>query len=415
MGRSVIVIGGGASGMTAAIFAARAGASVTIVEHGEKLGKKILSTGNGRCNLTNLHMDAGCFRSDNAGFAAAALKLFGAGDALEFFDGLGLVVKDKNGYVYPRSEQASAVRELLVMETERLGIRAELNIQVRRILCGKTGRGTGFCVETDRGTCASDCLILAAGGKAASFTGSDGSGYALAESLGHRIIQPLPALVQLRCGERVYKSLAGVRTDGRVRLLVNGKTAAEDSGEIQLTDYGISGIPVFQVSRFASVGLAAGQPVEASLDFCPEMEFSAVEERILTRGRQLKKMPAAVCGDLLNGWFNKKMIPVLLERAGIGAFVPAGELKRGQARALTAVIKDWKTKITAVNSFDSAQVCRGGADTRQVNPETMESRRVRGLYFAGEILDVDGICGGYNLQWAWTSGALAGKNAGGNR
>ena len=413
MKKQILVIGGGASGMTAAIFAARAGASVTILEHGPRLGKKILSTGNGRCNLTNLHMGAEYFRGGEggraaAGFVSQALVRFGGPVTRAFFGGLGLVTKDKNGYVYPRSEQASAVLDLLLTEVRRLGIRVVTDCGPETILA-RPGTA-GFNVKTPDGSFACDRLILAAGSKAAPVTGSDGSGYALAGALGYRIVKPLPALVQLRCREKYYKRLQGIRTDGAVTLKVDGKEAARDAGEIQLTDYGISGIPVFQVSRFAAVALDQGRRVEAVLDLCPEFSFGEVCGMLEERSQR----DGLTCGEMLNGWFNKKLIPVLLTQAGIAPEFAARSLKPAQIKSLASWIKGWTTQVLAVNPFANAQVCCGGVDVRQVHPRTMEGRLHRGLYFAGELLDVDGICGGYNLQWAWTSGALAGMNAGGN-
>ena len=193
-------------------------------------------------------------------------------------------------------------------------------------------------------------------------------------------------------------------------LKVDGKEAARDAGEIQLTDYGISGIPVFQVSRFAAVALDQGRRVEAVLDLCPEFSFGEVCGMLEERSQR----DGLTCGEMLNGWFNKKLIPVLLTQAGIAPELAARSLKPAQIKLLASWIKGWTTQVLAVNPFANAQVCCGGVDVRQVHPRTMEGRLHRGLYFAGELLDVDGICGGYNLQWAWTSGALAGMNAGGN-
>ncbi|MFQ7181397.1 MAG: aminoacetone oxidase family FAD-binding enzyme [Hungatella sp.] len=251
--------------------------------------------------------------------------------------------------------------------------------------------------------------MLAAGSKAAPGTGSDGSGYKLAESLGHSVIEPLPALVQLKCRETWYKQFAGVRTEASVTLYSDGKAVASDRGELQFTDYGISGIPVFQISRFAARALRDGKKVTARLDLLPVMEKQELFQFLTKRVKRLGYRPGE---EFLNGVLNKKLHQVLLKESGIPAGRRTREITEKQLGVLTDRIKGLETTVTAVNPFEQAQICCGGVDTREVNPCTMESKLVSQLFLAGEILDVDGICGGYNLQWAWSSGILAGRNAG---
>lgn len=423
--RQVVIIGGGASGMAAAIAAARQGARVTVLEHKDTLGKKILSTGNGRCNLTNLYQDPGCYRCSQPGFVQQVTGHFPVADTLKFFEGLGILTRDRNGYVYPFSEQASAVLDALVLELKALGVRVETGCSVR-----KTGRqepfrkpeqaerrepsrnpaAGGFRVETDRGCFRADALVLAAGSKAAPATGSDGSGYELAERLGHRIIPPLPALVQLHCAGKIFKQVAGVRCQAQVTVRADGKALAEDTGELQLTDYGISGIPTFQVSRFASRALEQGKKVEAVVDFFPSWDKRELEGWMDARRKQF---PYRKAGELMNGVLHKKLSAGLLREAGITLDRQVEEIPEGSWRRFDGSLKAFRVTVTKTSSFDKAQVCCGGIDTREVNGNTMESRLVPGLYLAGEILDVDGICGGYNLQWAWSSGYVAGRHAGG--
>lgn len=405
-----IIIGGGAAGLMAAITAAENGAGVTILEHMPRVGKKILSTGNGKCNLTNLDMRPDCYRCGTADFPMTAIGRFSVADTVSFFRRLGVVVTDRNGYVYPASGQAQTVLDALREKAESLEIRIVTECRPETV----ERDGTGFCVRTSCGAFQGDFLILAAGSKAAPATGSDGSGYDLAASLGHKIVKPLPALVQLKCRGDFFRSIAGVRTEAEVSLYTAGKHGelgdllASDRGELQLTDYGISGIPVFQVSRYASEALDRKKRVLAVLDFFPSLKdeelFSLLkEQRMYLSDRKAE--------GFLNGIFHKKLAALFLKTAGIRGEEMAGRLSDKKLLAAAELIKRTVVEVTAANSFDKAQVCMGGVRVKDVDPCTMESRLVPGLYFAGEILDVDGICGGYNLQWAWSSGYAAGASA----
>ncbi len=416
--RRVIVIGAGASGMTAAIHAAKAGASVTVLEHMDRAGRKILATGNGRCNFSNRDQRPEYYRCGQKDFPWKVISRFPEPETERFFEGLGILIKDRNGYLYPNSDQASSILGALFTELERREVRVRLNCHAEKA----EKQGGEFVISAGQGIFRADALVLAAGSKAAPKTGSDGSGYELVRAFGHYVIPPLPALVQLRCAEKDYKQLGGIRTDARVRLFAEkgkgvaekGKDVllAEDRGELQLTEYGISGIPVFQVSRYASVALREGLRVRAEIDFLPDLSLEETEEMLRSR---LRAMSDTVCARWTNGLLNGKLCAVLLKRAGIPPERKAGDVPERSWRAFLKQLKAFETRVTGTNPFDRAQVCCGGVDTREVNPETLESRRTPGLYFAGEILDVDGICGGYNLQWAWSSGAVAGSAAGRDR
>ena len=436
MKRKIIIIGGGASGLVAAICGAREGAGVTIVEHMDRVGKKILSTGNGRCNMTNLDMRPECYRCGQPAFPMKVLEGFTVEQTLEFFRELGIETRSRGGYIYPASDQASAVLDVLRREVERLGVVVLTGCEVREVSAvdgfrpdgaekrkagdcrpggvGKNGgEGCGptaphFVVKTSQGDLTADAVILAAGSKAAPNTGSDGSGYELAKGLGHKVIRPLPALVQLRCQGRHYKQLAGIRTEAHLSLYADGSLLAEDTGELQLTDYGLSGIPTFQISRFAARALDAGQKVTVRVDFLPSWPEHEAFERLRERAARLGYKTAE---EMMVGLLNRKLAAVLLQAAGIDPAQPAGGLRNKQLSRLLEQLKSYQALVMSVNPFANAQVCCGGVDTRQVDPATMESRCRPGLYLAGEILDVDGICGGYNLQFAWSSGAVAGRNA----
>ncbi|MBA4698774.1 MAG: NAD(P)/FAD-dependent oxidoreductase [Ruminococcus sp.] len=404
--KKIAVIGGGASGLMAAVAAAQEGAQVCIFEHKDRIGKKLLSTGNGRCNFTNMSQEPIFYHSENTLFPWGIIKKFGVQQTVAFFLKLGIYSKNRNGYLYPQSDQASAVLDVLRMEVKRLGIQVKTDAKCKAIRPG----GDGFVIDTEAGEFSAEKVILAAGSKAAPVSGSDGSGYLLAQKLGHRMIPVLPSLVQLKCKENFYKGIAGVRVEGRVSLYVDGECQAKDQGEIQITNYGISGIPVFQISRYAAIGLYENRQVTAVLNFLPdftEEQFLAfLKNRIETRPRKTTE-------EFLTGLFHKKLSDLWVKLAHLERTKVMEDYTDEEIERLAHLIQNFSTEITGTNSFDQAQVCRGGIDTKEVCPNTLESLLAPGLYFAGEILDVDGICGGYNLQWAWSSGYTAGKEAAG--
>ena len=402
--KQVIIIGGGASGMVAAIVVAREGAAVTLIEQKERLGKKILSTGNGRCNFTKAHMTEDCFHGDDKTVVKHVLSQFTHEDTLRFFSDLGVLYKERQGYFYPVSDQATTISDVLIMEIERLEVSVftgEKVVDVRK-------NNSEFLVKTTNQKFVGDTVILATGGKAAPALGSDGSGYDMARSFGHHLSPVVPALVQLHAKSSVFKKVAGVRTQAKVTLYVNGQNVAEDTGELQLTDYGISGIPVFQVSRYAAKGLYSKQEVTAEIDFLPEMTEEQFSDFFAMRMHTQGRKKAA---DFLVGIFHQKLSSMFLSIAKISPDVPMNEVDDKQLHILRQLCKHFKVDICKTNDFAQAQICAGGVKTNEINSNTLESLRVNGLYITGELLDVDGICGGYNLQWAWATGYIAGKNA----
>ena len=404
--RTVAVIGGGASGMMAAVTAASEGARVILLEHKDRIGKKILSTGNGRCNFTNIHQEPICYHSEDPMFPWEVVEKFNAQTVISFFLQLGVYSKNRNGYIYPNSDQASAVLDAFRMELDRLKVEIRTGVECREIRPGKKG----FTILTDQEPVRADRVILCAGSKAAPTTGSDGSGYDLAKKLGHRILPVLPALTALKCEEKFFKSIAGVRANGSVSIWSGDECIAKDTGEIQLTDYGISGIPVFQVSRYASKLLYEKKETDAVLDFMPD--FTKEQTNAFLRARA-KTRPDKSAEMFLIGLFHKKLCDLWIRLSEIPRQRKAGELTEDEIARLTSLIKEFSVRVRETNPYDKAQVCCGGVDTREVNPETLESVYVPGVYFAGEILDVDGMCGGYNLTFAWASGYVAGKAASG--
>ncbi len=404
--RKIVVIGGGASGMTAAIAAKTENpkAEVRILEHKDITGKKLLSTGNGRCNFTNAFMKGQCFFSDAPDNIERVLQKFGTRNTLCFFEDLGIMSKSRNGYYYPQSDQASAVLRVFQMRLKTLGVLVDTNIHVR----GIRKSGSGFLIMSDEKTYEADRIILACGGKAFAVSGSDGSGYGLAKSLGHTMTPVVPALVQLKVKDHPLAKASGVRTDARVCAYESGHFAAEDTGELQITGYGISGIPVFQISRHVAKALYRGNKAQVRIDFLPFMtgkEFSCFLEK-RKAGRETFTM-----SEFLTGIFNQKLIPCLLKSAGIWEDTKVQRAGKALWDRLIDTCKSLTLGITDTNGFDNAQVCAGGIRLDEINADSMESLCCKHVYLAGEMLDVDGICGGYNLQWAWASGYLAGRNA----
>ncbi|MBQ4529871.1 MAG: NAD(P)/FAD-dependent oxidoreductase [Lachnospiraceae bacterium] len=411
MMKQIIIIGAGAAGLTAAVYAARSGADVRILEHTDKAGKKILSTGNGKCNITNRFQEISCYRGNDSSFPQKVLEQFDENDTINFMESLGILCKEKNGYVYPRSEQASTVREGLMMECKRLGVIIEYEVEVQEI--HKKEDAFELTAKTRRGNQIYQCdkVILAAGSKAMPKSGSNGSGYELAKSLGLKIIKPLPALVQLKCEEGIYKEAAGVRCGANVKLMVNGELVAEEEGELQITNYGLSGIVVMQVSRFAVKALDGRKQVTAVIDFFSEMKREELYQKLF---RMIEKFPEKTIEDILAGFINRKLAGALLKEMGIRKDRIASKCDESYIQGIIKCLKGYQTEVIGSNTFAEAQVCQGGVATKEINPLTMESKKYPGLYFAGEILDVDGTCGGYNLQFAWSTGAIAGTKAGEN-
>lgn len=409
MQQRIAIIGGGASGMIAAIAAAEAGAEVTIFEH-LKPGKKILSTGNGKCNLTNLDLKISDYNTGYPPRLESCLERFGLESTLAFFKSIGLMLRDKNGYVYPYSEQATVVLQVLLNRISRLEIETITKhvCHVGPVSNAKPGKKVWLETE-DRNKRYFDAIIIACGSKAAPKTGSDGSGYTLAKELGHKLKPVLPSLVQLRCKDPFCKELAGIRTQVYIYIFDENKEIATEEGELQLTDYGISGIPVFQLSGLVNRYLYEHKNVTlmASIDFLPDMPFNELENFIK---EHLKTAPNMKVNELFCGTLNQKLCKVILKRAGVKEDMKVNGLSSQKLEEILNLFKKFNFEIAGSNGYEQAQVCCGGVDLDEVN-DNLESIFVPNIFFAGEILDVDGRCGGYNLQWAWTSGYIAGLSA----
>lgn len=400
----IIIIGGGASGMMAAISAARQGADVTILEHMDRIGKKILSTGNGKCNYTNRKQGLRFYRGENPAFVLPALEQFGFEATIAFFKGLGIVPKERDGYFYPASGQASSVLDVLRMELRRLNVKVQTNCSVSSVRTS----GKRFEIKAGRELFLADKCIFACGGKAFPKSGSDGSAFCHIQKLGHTFVDVVPALVQMKAKQSFFKSLAGIRTDAVIRLFVDRTEVSKDRGELQFTKEGISGIPAFQVSRYAARAFAKKKKVRASLDLAPDFTKEELKRELEERFFRQDQKTAE---EALIGFFPKKLIPILLKENGISLHEASAVVSADKAEGLSRYLKHMPLDLTETEGFDKAQACAGGVSTAEIHADTMESDVLSGIYFAGEVIDVDGMCGGYNLQWAWSSGYAAGTHA----
>ena len=387
MKKRIVIIGGGASGLMAAIQAARGGASVTLLERNEKPGKKLLATGNGRCNLTNLLQKESCYHGDQREFAWKVIGGFPADRTIAFFSSLGIYTKNRDGWIYPNSDQAASVLQVLLMEASSLKVKMKTREAVRSV----KKVGCTFLTETETWKYESDAVIVACGSPASSIEGASDTACAIAESFGHTVIPFRPALVPLRGQGSWFSKWAGVRISASATLILAGADARTETGEIQLTDYGISGIPVFQLSRFAVRALDEGCSVLVRLDFLPGYERENLHTYLEWRREQC---PYKTLQQSLIGLVPDRLIPLV---ASAEADIPQ----------TVSFLKGFPVGIRGAASLAQAQVCSGGISTAELT-EHLESMKIPGLYFVGEAVDVDGSCGGYNLQWAWSSGAAAG-------
>lgn len=405
-----IVIGGGAAGMTAAITAAREHASVLLLEHTQRLGSKILSTGNGKCNFTNLNMGKEMYQNQDQQFVETVINEFGVTETLDFFQNIGIFHKQKNGYVYPHSETAASLQDALRMEVEHLKVAVRTECKIESVEVKSQSGSTSYQVKTDQGVFCGLTVILCTGSKAAPRTGSDGSGYTIAKHLGHRIRKPLPALVQLTSPDKICKAMAGVRSTGNVQLYLDGSCVSSDLGEIQYTDYGISGIPVFQISRFAVSGVDRKQKAHVMIDMLPDYSEDQLEQDVR---RRYTYDGSKTVEQFFSGLLNKKLVQGICKRLGISCNEEVKNMSMKDILHICNNMKEFMLKIDGSKTFDQAQVCQGGVELKEIDPQTMQSRIQAGFFFAGEVVDVDGKCGGYNLQWAWSSAVVAGRSAAG--
>ncbi|MCR5356459.1 MAG: aminoacetone oxidase family FAD-binding enzyme [Lachnospiraceae bacterium] len=429
----VIIIGAGPAGLMAAISAAREGAFVTVLEQKDKPLKKLYATGNGRCNFSNIYMDDKVYRGGDPEFALKIVDHYDRDDLLLFFHELGMMTKHIGDYIYPYNEQARSVADALLLECRRLGVKIcceervvditykpENEDEVSSDVYSEPADEVRFEVKTVGRIYGCRKLILAVGGKASPAHGSDGNLNGVIKDLGHTIVKQYPALVPLMHTDKKLAKLAGVRVKCAVSLIVSGNTVSSERGEIIFNKDNISGIPVMQVSRYAAKAFEEGREVYVRLDLFPdetEEELSGLLRRafdgyydvLSLKNKDPRRDRSAL--EALGLCTNEKLAEYCLNAAGIIPRSIAGNVQEKKLKALAKLLKGLDVRVTGDAGFERAQVTAGGVDLSELTDD-LGSKIIPGLYIAGELADVDGTCGGYNLQWAFSSGAIAGRDAG---
>lgn len=406
----IAVVGGGASGLMAALSAGKrlGPGKVVVLEKQNRVGKKLAATGNGRCNLTNMSPEPWRYHGADVGFMRPAMSAFPPETVRNIFEGLGLMTKEEaQGKVYPTSDQASSVLDVLRLELESLGVQEKCEAGVQGL--NPIRHGFELRLQGDEKVFAQR-VIWAPGGQTAPNLGGDVSGLSILKALGHPVAKCFPALVQLKTPPEAVRALKGIKYEGEISIWVDGENRRTETGEVLFTDYGLSGPPVLQLSRWASLAFQQKRPptVEVSLCIWPE-DFHATYQRLKARARALGQRTLQ---DFLTGWLNKRLGQTLVKFSGGQPFSrPCSSLSDKELRALAHLMTDWRIPVVGVQGFAQAQVTAGGLDVRAFDAKTLESRLLPGLYCAGEVLDIDGDCGGFNLQWAWASGLLAAQSA----
>ena len=396
------IIGGGASGMAAALAASEnLNVQVVLMERQARVGRKLQATGNGRCNLSNIHAEQSAYHGQEPSFVSCALSQFDPEMTLSWFAKLGLyTVQESTGKVYPYSDQANSVVDVLRLNLERPNIELRTAFEVEKI----KKDADGFWVSSREESIRCDALIVACGGLAGSKLGGTMSGYKLLGKLGHKSTKLRPALVQIKSDWGGLAGLKGVRAQCKAEILHNEQLFAQSKGEVQFTEYGLSGPVIFEISR--DVCAEPGRWL-CRLDLLPDWSVSSLEAELIRR--TTTNLPAQ---ELLTGILHNRLGRVIAHSAGVNLNGACMDLTNTQIQAVCQAVKGFEINLTEPMGMDSAQVTAGGVLTNQFNPKTMESLLVPGLYACGEVLDIDGDCGGYNLQWAWSSGRLAGLSAG---
>lgn len=398
------IIGGGAAGLCAAVQLAQAGVSpVAVWEKAPRVGRKLIATGNGTCNITNRDLSLRHYHGQEPAFATPALERFGYADTLRFFGSVGVdCVTDPDGRVYPRSRQAAGVLDCLRLTAEAAGVVFHTGCPVTAVAPVKGG----FELTTAKGKTMARRVIVAAGGAAAPSLGGGNDGYSLLTALGHTRTPLFPTIVQLRTDTTFVKAVKGIRVEGTVTLQGNGQTLSS-SGEVLFTEYGLSGPAVMAISRLAGDWeRRKNGALTAHLDLLPDL--SAAELTAILQQR--RRLPGRECAEYLTGFVNKRVGQTVLRMAGVSLTAPPDTLTDKDIAAVATLLKDWALPVTGTQGFGGAQATAGGIATADFDPHTLQSRRVKGLYAVGEVLDIDGDCGGYNLQWAWSSATAAARD-----
>lgn len=405
MKAEIVIIGGGATGLFAGIQARKNGKEVLILERKDRVLKKVLVTGNGRCNITNVNAGISNYFStgnnENIEVIEPILNEFNSKDTINFFENLGIVCNEENrGKVYPLSGQASSVVDALRFEAEKLGVKFLTDFYVKKV---EKDRFQFKIYSEDKKVVTGGRVLIATGGQSYPELGSNGSGYEIAKSFGHTITTLCPSIVQLKTEKSKIKGLQGIKLETRVTAIGNGKKIRVDDGELLFTEYGISGNVVFNISFVVPIY----ENVEFEIDFMPKFNYNELFEILKKRQKILSHFTME---NYFNGMINKKLGQFLLKMSGIEKLSKSvSELSENEIRKICELLKKYKIKIVDTNGYKNAQVTAGGVSLDEVNMQTLESKKMKGLYFAGEVLDVYGECGGFNLQWAWASGFRVGN------
>ncbi|MCD8544150.1 MAG: NAD(P)/FAD-dependent oxidoreductase [Sulfurospirillum cavolei] len=400
----VAIIGAGASGLVCAIEASRKGHSVTLFEKNGKVGRKILATGNGKCNISNEKISLERYHGASVGFAKEALRRFDTFTCKAFFRSLGLEMREgEEGRLYPMSHQASSVVDMLLHEVRSLHVSIVLESEVSKI----EKKGAEFILHVNAQTYVFDACVIATGSVAMPTLGSSGSGYAFAKSLGHSVIEPYPSLVQFVCDEPHLKEVSGVKMDANVELYIANQKCQSVQGDLLFTAYGLSGSAILDLSRKASHALVHDESVHVVLDLLPMLSREALTSLLQKRLSVAKDKSLSLW---LEGMIPKKLAHFIIENTKIAHLKEASALGVKEIKKIVFALKALRLHVKATKGFESAEVCAGGVDVSELDAKNLMSKKIANLYFCGEVLDIDGDCGGFNLHFAWASGYLVGQS-----
>ena len=400
----IAIIGAGASGLVCAIEASRKGHSVTLFEKNSKVGRKILATGNGKCNITNEKISLERYHGESPSFAKEALRRFDTFTCKSFFRSLGLEMREgEEGRLYPMSHQASSVVDMLLHEVRALHVNILLESEVAKI----EKKGAEFVLHVNEKAHTFDACVIATGSVAMPNLGSSGSGYGFAKTLGHSVIEPYPSLVQFVCDEPHLKEVSGVKMDATVELYIANQKAQSVQGDLLFTAYGLSGSAILDLSRKASHALVQGESVDVMLDLLPNLSREALTSLFQKRLAIGKEKSLSLW---LEGMISKKLAHFIIESTHLTQIKEASSLGAKEIKKMVFALKALRLHVKATKGFESAEVCAGGVDVRELESKNLMSKKIQNLYFCGEVLDIDGDCGGFNLHFAWASGYLVGQS-----
>lgn len=404
--KKIVIVGAGASGVVCAIKSKNKDNEVILLEKNNEPLKKLLVTGNGRCNYFNDDQDKRHYHSDDNDLIDEIITENNTKMVKEFFESIGVIPKIKNGYYYPYSNQAVAIKSVLMQELNKKGVKVITDFNVREVI----KENNKFIIKSDDKEIVSDALVISTGSKAAPKTGSDGAGYLFASNFNHTIINVLPGLTQLKSNENYFKLWSGIRCDAKVSLYEDDMFIKDEVGEIQLIDYGVSGIVIFNLSSHISKGLYKNKKEEIVIDFLPVLDLKSSYELRNWIDERIKKIGNKRLSELFDGVLNYKLVSAILKKINFKGDRYYNSLSEEEKNVLSENIHSLKIKIDSVNSFEKSQVCSGGVKLSELDIKTFESKIVDNLYFIGEVVDVDGDCGGYNLTFAFLSGIKAGES-----